>query len=173
MRTKLTLLIAVLFLGTLFTMPALAGHHFRGQGPQAADNDQGWGRGQGRCQGMLEELNLTTEQQQQMQDLRTKHQKEMIPLRADLKVERIELQELIRSNAGQSEINAKIDRIGQMETSLEKKRVAHRLEMRGILTPEQQEKFDAAPRQGFGPGKRGQGRGDRGHGMRSHDCRGF
>jgi len=54
---------------------------------------------------MCEQLNLTDEQQEKMHDLKVAHQKEMVPLQADLKLAHLELEELIRDG----DISKKMD----------------------------------------------------------------
>jgi Spy/CpxP family protein refolding chaperone len=113
-----------------------------------------------------EELRISDEQRDQMRNLRTRHQKEMIPIRADLRVLRVELRELVSNGANLSALNSKIDQIGKLRTEIEKKSMAQRLAMRDVFTDEQREAFKDRMFMG--------GRGDwggRGHGERHH--RGF
>lgn len=180
MKTKLSLLLGVLLLSALLIVPAMAQDDDQ-PAPQADQPGFGMGPGMGMGHGMgmgrgmgmgmrqnwADQLDLTDAQKDQMRELRFKHQKEMIKQRADLRVARLELQELIRSDADRGTINSKIDEIGKLETSMEKARVANRLDMRSILTPEQREKIKDRPM--MGRGMRGDGGGPRG--MRN-DCDG-
>ncbi len=88
---------------------------------------------------------FTKEQKDQMADLRSQHQKEMIPLRSELKLKRVELKDMLRDEASQSRINGKLDEIGDLRTEISKLRMDHRLKMRDILTDEQKEFFDSHP----------------------------
>jgi protein CpxP len=150
MKRLLTSLVAVLFVGALIATPLVA------QAPdnQAQDPQEEpmFGPGHGHGQRMMDDLNLTTEQKEKLHDAMIAHQKEMIPLRADLKVARIELREMIRSNQSKSAIDAKVEAIGKLRTQIEKARVDNQLAMRSILTPEQLKKWDARPG-AFGSGK--------------------
>jgi len=105
---------------------------------------------------------LTAEQKDQMADLRSEHQKAMIPMRADLKVKQIELRDMLRNDASQAELERKLDDIGRLKTQISKMRLDHRLKMRAILTDEQREFFDSHRGMGMGkglhPGNRDQGR---------------
>lgn len=165
MKTKLSLILGVLLLASLMVVPAMAQGH-----PPDADNDFGFGRGFGKGHGegfalrqhMAEQLDLTDAQKDQIRDLRTKHQKEMIQRQADVKVARLELRELIRDAADRATINSKVEQIGDMQTEIKKAHVGHRLDVRDLLTPEQREKFDDMPMMGHG--MRG---GCDGHGPRS------
>lgn len=167
MKRLLTSLVAVLFVGALIAAPLVA------QAPdnQAQDPQEEpmFGPGHGHGQRMMDDLNLTTEQKDKLHDAMVAHQKEMIPLRADLKVAKIELREMIRGTESKSAIDAKVDAIGKLRTQIEKKRIDNQLAMRSILTPEQLKKWDARPGAfGRGPGKMGHGR----QGMKEHGRQG-
>jgi Spy/CpxP family protein refolding chaperone len=140
-----------------------AGDFFAQQGPMG-QMGQGHGQMMGRFaemrKGIPDSLKLTDEQKQKMHDLRSQNQKEMIPMQANLKVMRIELQDLISSGASQSDVNAKIDQIGKLRTDIQKKRVANMMAVRNVLTKEQRDYFKG--RMGMGMGNGG-GWGD-GHG---------
>lgn len=116
-------------------------YFFAQRGPNADGSGPGWGRFAGSREEIPEELRLTDEQREQMRNLRTQHQKEMIPLRADLKVLRVELRELMATGANESALNSKIDQIGKLRTEIQKKRMAHHLAMRNVLTEEQRDAF--------------------------------
>jgi Spy/CpxP family protein refolding chaperone len=141
---------------------------------------QGWGRGAGMGQGpgpgpcapgygpggWAAALNLTPEQTQKMQTLRETHFKETIPLRNEIMSKKIELQSLwIQANPDQEKILAKQREINAVKAQLQEKAIKHRLEMRQVLTPEQQAKIGAfrgrhggsdpgyGMRGGYGPGR--------------------
>jgi Spy/CpxP family protein refolding chaperone len=105
---------------------------------------------------------LTTEQKEQMADLRSEHQKAMIPIRADLRVKQVEFRDMMRNDASQADMEKKLDEIGRLKTEISKMRLDHRLKMRAILTDEQREFFDSHHGMGMGkgchPGNRDQGR---------------
>ena len=116
---------------------------------------------------------FTSEQREQMADLRTENQKAMIPLRADLRLLQVELREMVRDEASQSQINSKLDEIGALKIEISKIRMQHHLAMKDILTDEQKEFFKDHPRmmRHLGDGMRGD-KGNRGKGFRGHnrDC---
>ena len=123
---------------------------------------------------MMDELELTKDQRKQLEDITFNFRKGMIPMRAQLQVANLELQQLIRSDAKRSDIDAKIDQIGKFRTDIQKQAVGHRLAMRAVLTPEQREKWDNRPhmmRRGMGEPmkemmmKRMKERGGRGKGL--------
>ncbi len=111
--------------------------------------------GPGGGMAMFEELKLTKEQRKKMDDMRTAHHKDMIPIQAQVKVKRIELNELFESDASLSAINSKIDEIARLRTDVAKKQAAHRIAMRGLLTAEQKEIWDSRPHLGAPKAQRG------------------
>jgi len=140
-------------------------------GPGMGMGMQGHGGG---LAAIADDLELTKDQRKQLEDLTVNFRKEVIPMRAQMQVMHIDLQQLIRSDAKRTEIDAKIDQIGKLRTDLQKRSVGLRLAMRGVLTPEQRDKWDTRPRMmGKGEGgplkdmiiKRMQNRGGRGKGL--------
>ncbi len=130
---------------------------------------QGWGRGPGMGYGPGmgsgpgyggPGLNLTPEQNQKMQALREGFFKEMLPLRNEMQIKRLELRTLwAQTNPDQDKILAKQKEVNALREKFQEKSTLHRLEMRKVLTPEQQAQLGAyGP--GFGPGF------GPGHGMR-------
>jgi Spy/CpxP family protein refolding chaperone len=103
------------------------------------------GGGHGMGMGMMAGLDLTKDQEKQLHGLNIAFRKEMIPLKAQMQVMRIELHELIRADAGRADIDRKIDQISAMRTDIQKRMVGQRLEMRKMLTPDQREKMNAGP----------------------------
>ncbi|MGB9699443.1 MAG: Spy/CpxP family protein refolding chaperone [Thermodesulfobacteriota bacterium] len=145
---------------------------------------QGWGRGAGMGYGpgawiaagpyasgyfpgaWAVNLNLTAEQLQKMQALREAFWKEITPWQNELFSKRLELRSLwLQPNPDQNKILAKQREINALIEKIQEKTTKHRLEMRQILTPEQQAKLGAAfgwfgPGAGFGrKGGFGLGRG--------------
>jgi|GEM_PF-6872648 len=108
---------------------------------------------------------LSSEQKDQIKDLRTAHQKEMVDLKADLQKQMIELQELISDDAAESKIMTKIDEIGRKRTDMQKKKVKLILDIKNLLTDEQKEMLDGMGMHGLigGPGGHGGPGGQQGH----------
>jgi len=97
--------------------------------------------------------NLSEEQQAKMDELRTKHLKEVTPLRNELNEKRARLQTL--ESAEKIDINAinkTIDEIAQLRANIMKKGAAHRAEVSSILTDDQRAVFNS--RRGGRMGKR-------------------
>ncbi len=111
----------------------------------------GWGRGMGPGKGVgmnphaASYLGLTPEQNSQLQSMREAHLKEIAPLQEGLLSRKQELRLLWTSpNPDQGKITAKQKEIAELQAQLQALSTQHRLEARGILTPEQQQKLSAA-----------------------------
>jgi Spy/CpxP family protein refolding chaperone len=78
--------------------------------------------------------------------------KENLPLRNEMQIKQLELRTLwAQTNPDQDKILAKQKEINAVKAQLQEKGTRHRLEMRKVLTPEQQAQLGAyGP--GFGPG---------------------
>jgi len=139
---------------------------------------QGWGRGEGMGRGhgpggWAAGLDLSAEQNQKMQALRESHFKETIPLRNEIMSKRLELRTLwVQTNPDQEKILAKQKEVNALMGQFQEKATKHRLEMRQILTPEQQAKLGAFPGRhgGFGPGYGMRGGFGHGRGMGEGGC---
>lgn len=109
--------------------------------------------GQGK---MIQELNLTEAQEDQMQDLRFAHEKVMIDLRADMKKAQLDLRQLkMADEPSKKKIYAQIDKVGEARIAMEKAKADHQLEVRKVLTDEQYKIFkQKMGREGHKDGKR-------------------
>jgi len=110
------------------------------------------------------DLNLTVDQQAQVEKLLDSRQKEMIQHRADQEILRLELKDLIRSDASQSKINKVIDKMQDGRSQMLKQKTQTTMEIRKLLTNEQKVIMNRMSRHG-GPGMR-EHRGE--PGMRGH-----
>jgi Spy/CpxP family protein refolding chaperone len=161
---KLTLALMAAALGILLTVPAFA------LGP-GGDSGPG-GCYQGNCPGgdrdyypdkMFKKLNLTDEQKTKIEALATASQKEIRPLREKMFDKSVALRRLwLQPNPEKDKIFALQKEVRTLRDQVEDKYTSLRLEIRKLLTPEQQEKlanFGWGRRPGFGPrgGMRGQG----------------
>ncbi len=117
---------------------------------------QGWGKGPGMGMeygphsggarsagpGLWGALNPTPEQVEKMQALRESFLKENMPLRNELLSKKFELRALwVQTNPDEEKILAKQKEINTLRAQLGEKVTKNRLEMRRILTPEQQAKL--------------------------------
>jgi Spy/CpxP family protein refolding chaperone len=169
---KLSLILMAAALGVLLTLPAFALGPGEGRGPGGCQgNNLSYGRDYGyHHEGYLAKLNLTDEQKSKIEALRDANYKATRPLREKMFDKSVELRRLwLQANPDKDKISATQKEIRTLRDSLEDKHTALRLEIRKVLTPEQNEKlansrWDRGP--GFGPrgGMRGQGEFGPGHG---------
>lgn len=148
---KITLTLTAVALGLLLTSQAFAW----GPGP---------GRGQGYCrEAGLERLNLTDDQKAKIEALQTANWKVVKPLREKMFDKSVELRRLwLQANPDKDKITAAQKELRTLRDEMQDKNTAMKLEVRKVLTPEQNEKladmgWGRGP--GFGPrgGMRGQG----------------
>jgi len=91
---------------------------------------------------MMEKLNLTEKQEEQLQDLRFDMEAKMIGLKADLQTERLKLRKMKQADeVNKKKLYAQIEKVGAVKIKMEKTRTDHQLAMRKVLTDEQFETF--------------------------------
>jgi len=124
-------------------------HRFDGDGPR---------KGKER---MTERLNLTDEQKESMDKIHTETLKEMLPLKNSIAEKKAQLHTLqTAEKADMNNINALIDDIAAIKTTMAKKRAATHQQIRSLLSDEQRVLFDSRPphgERGFERGGPGQG----------------
>jgi Spy/CpxP family protein refolding chaperone len=132
--------------------------------------NQGYGGGQGGPMGGYGAgLNLTEEQSAKIRSLREAHQKDVTPLRSELFAKRAELRALwAQTNPDKDAILAKQKEVSTLRDQMREKKTTHRLEMRSLLTPEQQASLTF-----MGRGKRMGPRGEFGYGHRGRFGHGY
>jgi Spy/CpxP family protein refolding chaperone len=153
----------------------------RGQGRGFMNNPNGRGMvnnmqnpdGYGQCI-----LNLTPEQDSKITELRTKHIKEVTPLRNELGEKSARLRTLQSADSPNlNEINKTIDEMASIRANIQKKGAAHRAEVSSILTDEQRVVYNSRGQGRMGRGGQGMGRSGRGNGqgmgrgLRDGSCR--
>ena len=154
---KLTLTLTTVALGLLLTSQAFAW----GPGP-------GKDRGYGPCrEAGLERLNLTDAQKVKIEALQDANDKATKPLREKTFDKAVELRKLwLQANPNKDKITAVQKELRTLRNEMEDKTTALKLEIRKVLTPEQNEKL-ANSGWGRGPGFGPRG-GMRGHGEFGH-----
>ena len=111
----------------------------------------GWGIGAHLPYGYPAITNLTPEQASKIQELQRAYLNEITPLQQELLKKRIELKTLwVSTNPNASLIQAKEKEIFNLQAKLTDKATNLKLEIRKLLTPEQQAQL-AAYRYGVGP----------------------
>jgi len=153
---KLVLVTMVVAMGVLLTLPAFA---FGSRDGRCS----GGGKGDGYCnKAALSKLNLSDEQKTKIEALQTAHLKDVRPLREKMFDKSAELRkEWLQANPDKNKINAIQKEIRVLRDSLEDKATSFKLEIRKLLTPEQNEKL-ANSHWGKGSGFKPRG------GMRGH-----
>ena len=145
-RITVVLLLLTIFLGALA---------FAQQEPQKAPTPpdgkmkkmemmKGMMQGKGGPGAMMEQLKLTDEQKTKMQDLRLAHQKEIIPLRADLQKLHSNMKlEITADKLNESKVKSIQGEISKVMNEIALKTILHQRAVRDLLTPEQKKQFDS------------------------------
>lgn len=127
----------------------------------------GMGQGFGMNPAVASALNLTEDQQAQIEVKREVFQEEMNPLRDKLFSKKMELRNLwAKANPDQAAISEKQQEIQAIQSEIQQKATQYQLDCRQFLTPEQQEKLGTFVAHHGGWGGHGMGSG-RGWQMRS------
>jgi Spy/CpxP family protein refolding chaperone len=151
---KLMTVVAVIALAAVVASPAMA---YRGMG-------MGYGSGPGNVAdiGAARGLDLTAEQTEQINVMRAAHLKDIQPLQDQMLSKSKELRSLwLAATPDQEKITDLQKEARMLRDQLTDKRTAYRLEVRKVLTPEQQAKVQTygtgrgMSRMGGGPGMRG------------------
>lgn len=102
----------------------------------------GDGAGMGHILMMAEELQLTDQQKEKFQALRTAHQMERIDREAELKKARVRMGDLRRNdNAAEADVMAAIDEMARLRADMQKMQYRHHQAFRAILTDKQQQQL--------------------------------
>lgn len=92
---------------------------------------------------MMRALNLTQQQKDQLMNMRLQMAKEMLPLRTQLNNLRSDLKlALTADNYDQRKIEKTVDQMTDVHKKITLSMIQHLRDVRGILTPDQQKKFD-------------------------------
>ena len=87
---------------------------------------------------------ITEQQIEQIKDLKTKHMKEVLPLRNQLQEKEAQLQTVSTGEkVNMDKVNKTIEEISAIKLSMAKKRAAHRQQIRQLLTEDQRVVFDS------------------------------
>ena len=169
MRRKFVIiaLVALLAVGTV----SIAFSY--GRGGRGGWGGPGMGRGPGIVDREKAGLDLTKEQLEKLQSLRTDFDKETLSLRNELELKALELRQLWTADElDEAAIIAKSKEVSDLQSQLEEKAIRHRLDAAKVLTKEQRTQFAARGFRGRGLGGYGRGGGfgmgqgrDRGRGF--------
>lgn len=112
-------------------------------------------------QKMMEDLNLTEEQQAQVRKIRSDVQREQISLRAKIQTLRLDVRDLFAEiKPDKSKIDTKITEIGRLQNEMKLNHVSAWFGINKLLTPEQQKIWKKYPLM--------MGQGNSGGGFRRH-----
>lgn len=113
----------------------------------------GAGSGGGMCANISD---LTQDQKDKIETLKTAQQKSMLTFKNQLDVKNAQLEVLMTADKpDQTAIDKMIEETGALKISMQKKRAEHRLAVRNILTDKQCVEFDAEHGRGQGKGNCG------------------
>jgi Spy/CpxP family protein refolding chaperone len=154
-------LILAAFAAMIVIAPLQAAQGCQKQGDQKKMMGQGCMAGQG-CMMLKNIPNLSDEQKAKLEKLHAEHQKLMVAAKADMEKLHAEMQGLMKDPVDLKKVEAKIDEAAKMKAAMQKKCLAHRLEVRALLTAEQKAKL--------GDMGCGMGCGMRGAMMHGHGC---
>jgi Spy/CpxP family protein refolding chaperone len=88
------------------------------------------------------ELKLSKDQQQKIQEMQRNLHKELIPLRSQLELKMVDLRaETDKDQPDIAKINVLVDETSRIRAEMTKKRIAGKLAMAKVLTPEQLEQW--------------------------------
>lgn len=94
---------------------------------------------------ILRGLDLTDEQKANAREMMMAARKQAIPMRAELQVAQLELQDLlVQDDVDRAAVDQHLDQIGQLRQKLMRHRVDTRLKLHAMLTPEQRAKARTA-----------------------------
>ncbi|MBR8826364.1 MAG: Spy/CpxP family protein refolding chaperone [Gomphosphaeria aponina SAG 52.96 = DSM 107014] len=90
---------------------------------------------------LLEQLNLTEEQKQQMEAIRQKYQEQISQNMENLRLAQQELQQMMTATNSNDSLRAQHQEILQLRQEVDTLRFESMLELREVLTPEQRHQF--------------------------------
>ncbi|MBU1355972.1 MAG: hypothetical protein KJ620_05350 [Candidatus Edwardsbacteria bacterium] len=90
---------------------------------------------------LAKEIGLTETQVKKIDGMATTHRKETIRTEADLKIAKMELQDLMDDLGNDGAIRKKASEVSKLQEKIYNSRIEHRLAMNKVLTAEQQKKM--------------------------------
>ncbi len=106
------------------------------QRPRTLRGERGFGQRR-----LLEQLNLTAEQKEEIEQIRQKYQQQITQTRSSLQAERDKLREMMTGNELAENIRSQHENVLNLDRQLHNLRFETMLEMREILTLEQRQEF--------------------------------
>ncbi|UCE25083.1 MAG: Spy/CpxP family protein refolding chaperone [Candidatus Zixiibacteriota bacterium] len=106
------------------------GHGMRGDAP-----------GIKRILAMGDEINLTDQQRDQLENMMDEFRMEHVDRKAELQKAQIKLKALMRDEADEGEVNAAIDEVSELKAQMQKMRYANHQKAKSVLTQDQIDKL--------------------------------
>jgi Spy/CpxP family protein refolding chaperone len=101
----------------------------------------GWGGKEGGQGKLMESLDLSATQKQQLEAIRQKYQAQMKSVSEQLRTNQNELRTLMSGNGSDNDIRAKHTQVNNLRQQLGEMRFNSMMESRQVLTPAQRQKF--------------------------------
>lgn len=98
-------------------------------------------RGEGKKDKLMEKLNLTSQQQQQMESIRSKYEPQINSIRQQMRTEREKMSTMMANSESQNSLRAQHQSITALNQKMQNLRFESMLEMQQILTPQQRQQF--------------------------------
>jgi Spy/CpxP family protein refolding chaperone len=119
----------------------MSGPHGRMGGHGMGMGMKGDGLGVNRILMAGDEINLTDEQEQRLEQLMDEFQLERIDKQAEIKKARLALRAMMRDEAPESDVMRGIDNVSQLQASMHKMKYQHHQQVKSVLTQEQIDKL--------------------------------
>ncbi|ACK68345.1 protein of unknown function Spy-related [Rippkaea orientalis PCC 8801] len=117
-------------------LPSNCQHQWYSQKP-----NEGGRRGGGNPDKLMEQLNLSNSQIQQLNTIRQKYRPQMDEMREKIDKSRQELDKMMQGNSSVTDLRKKHQEVINLDQKLHNLRFESMLEMRAVLTPEQRTQF--------------------------------
>ena len=95
---------------------------------------------------------LTEDEQEAFYDAKRLHEKKAVPLRAEMRVLRMEIDDMIRDGKPEKDIRSRMDKLSEIRSKLDDERLEHRIRIREIVG---EDKYMQMGRRGSYSGRNG------------------
>lgn len=119
---------------------SLEGNRFSANYHSVIAQNKRFNRGERREQ-LMENLNLSNEQTQKIENIRSKYQPQMENLEEQIVAERETLSDMLKRNDSESRLRSQHQKITSLNQKMQNLRFESMLEMRAVLTPQQRQEW--------------------------------
>lgn len=120
----------------------------------AAPNGKGYKQNNDGPRKAQRECLLTDDERDAVQDAKRDYEKVVIPMRADVKVLMMDIQDMVTAGKSAKEIAPKLDKLNALKADMASERLDHQIEVRKIVGEEKYEKMGMA-RKHMAQGRKG------------------